>query len=111
MTPDAKFLVFLEGQKSAARLDFLEARKQLRDFHEEWGSWPNHPELERQDNRLTQALHLAYLAYRKAWTEWYAAINGFSLHRTRNRKQTEAFATPVPVHEILSAFEDRLLED
>jgi type I restriction-modification system DNA methylase subunit len=93
---DGNFNSFLLDRKNACRLDFLEAKKQLESFEQESGSLAYYGACEREAQRLSDLAHQAYLAYKKAWTEWYAAINGYSLHIPRYQKDTPAFAAPAP---------------
>ncbi len=83
------------NRRNTARLDFLEAKKQLEDFEQECSSLAYVGAWEREAQRLADRTHEAYEAYKKAWTEWYAAVNGYPLHASREHKDTPAFAAAV----------------
>lgn len=99
------FLEFLQNRLKDARLDFLEAKRQLEDFEMEHGSLAYLDAWERQDQALSDQAHLAYEAYKKAWVEWYAAANGHSLHPERGQKDTPAFAAPVSANYLRERIE------
>jgi hypothetical protein len=86
----------LLDRKNAARLDFQEANKQLESYEQEAGSLAYYGVWEREAQRLADLAHQAYLAYKKAWMEWYAGVNGYPLHIPRHQKDTPAFAAPAP---------------
>lgn len=96
-----KFLQFLLQRKDAARLEFLEAKRQLEDFEMEWGSQVYTGPWERKDLELVRKVNQAYDAYKKAWVEWYAASNGYSLAGSPGRqKDTPAFAAAIPMRHL-----------
>lgn len=58
-----------------------------------------------QAQALADNAHTAYEMYKKAWVEWYAAVNGFALRPPRENKLTEAFGAPVPLHRVIAGLE------
>lgn len=101
-----EFLSFLQQRLDGARLDFLEAKRQLEDFEIEWGGQVYSGAWERRAQELADRAHQGYLAYKKAWVEWYAAANGFSLTAPRQIKDTPVFASAVPARRQLAEFWD-----
>ncbi len=96
-----EFLDFLQKRKEAARLDFLEAKRQLEDFEIEWGSAVYVGQWEKQDQKLSAMAAKAYAAYKKAWVEWYAAANGYALQGPPGgHKDTPAFASPIATRHL-----------
>lgn len=102
-----QFLDFLQKRKDTARLDFLEAKRQLEDFELEWGSAVYAGQLQRRAQALSDQTAKAYKAYKKAWVEWYAAANGYSLRGSAGgKKDTPVFASPLPVRYLRNKIEN-----
>jgi hypothetical protein len=97
--PTAKFLEFLQAKVSTTRTAFLEAKLRLEEYEREWGSLVYIEAWQREDGVLSQAAAHAYTEYRKAWTEWYAAIHGYSLQNRNTQKDTPGFASPIAIRQ------------
>jgi len=100
-----EFLIFLQKRVETARADFLEARRRLEEFEQQWGMLVYSGESEFQDQLLGDRAHIAYEDYKKAWVEWYAAVNGYSTRRQLIQKDTSAFAAREPSRILIQRIE------
>jgi hypothetical protein len=100
-TANPSFLAFLQKKVSSTRDGFYDAARKLEEFEQVNGSLVYAVGMEECDRSLSEKAHLAYLAYRKAWVEWYAAVNGFRLDFPAGSKETPVFAAAVPARELL----------
>jgi hypothetical protein len=95
------FISFLQSKLETSRQEFLEAKRQLEDFEQECGSMVYSGKAALEDEILAEKAHLSYVNYRKAWVEWYAAVNGISLESGRQQKDTPAFAAHLPIRFVV----------